>query len=465
MTLKVFEESAAWEAGKEVRERIDALMGGTDSMRKAGENLLPRFEMECTEDYEKRLACATLYPAYSETVKNMTGRVFYRPINRDEVAANLQADIEDIDLQGNDLDVFAADWFQNGLAYGLCHALVDYPKTAGLSSRADGTLTERDVKQANIRPYARLVMPHDVIGWIVERVNNVDKLVQVRIREVAMARDGAYGVTEVERVRVLEPGRYELWEKLASNQSRKSDWVLIDEGVNSLSSIPLVTFYTGRTGMLTAKPPLLELANMNIKHWQEQSDQDASVRFARVRIVYATGLEGDTKLSASAESIICLPPGGSIDVVQGSAESVKVGADSLTKLEEQMRESGARLLAKKSQSTKTVAQARSDAIIEQSALGAMAQQLEDAIDQVLQLMAEYRGTDSGGHVDVNDDFDALDDQSMSAESIIKLVVAGVISEATAFNECKRRGLISNELEWAEEQERILSSGADHGIPA
>lgn len=465
MTLKVFEESAAWEAGKEVRERIDALMGGTDSMRKAGENLLPRFEMECTEDYEKRLACATLYPAYSETVKNMTGRVFYRPINRDEVAANLQADIEDIDLQGNDLDVFAADWFQNGLAYGLCHALVDYPKTAGLSSRADGTLTERDVKQANIRPYARLVMPHDVIGWIVERVNNVDKLVQVRIREVAMARDGAYGVTEVERVRVLEPGRYELWEKQSSNQSRKSDWVLIDEGVNSLSSIPLVTFYTGRTGMLTAKPPLLELANMNIKHWQEQSDQDASVRFARVRIVYATGLEGDTKLSASAESIICLPPGGSIDVVQGSAESVKVGADSLTKLEEQMRESGARLLAKKSQSTKTVAQARSDAIIEQSALGAMAQQLEDAIDQVLQLMAEYRGTDSGGHVDVNDDFDALDDQSMSAESIIKLVVAGVISEATAFNECKRRGLISNELEWAEEQERILSSGADHGIPA
>ena len=465
MTLKVFEESAAWEAGKEVRERIDALMGGTDSMRKAGENLLPRFEMECTEDYEKRLACATLYPAYSETVKNMTGRVFYRPINRDEVAANLQADIEDIDLQGNDLDVFAADWFQNGLAYGLCHALVDYPKTAGLSSRADGTLTERDVKQANIRPYARLVMPHDVIGWIVERVNNVDKLVQVRIREVAMARDGAYGVTEVERVRVLEPGRYELWEKQSSNQSRKSDWVLIDEGVNSLSSIPLVTFYTGRTGMLTAKPPLLELANMNIKHWQEQSDQDASVRFARVRIVYATGLEGDTKLSASAESIICLPPGGSIDVVQGSAESVKVGADSLTKLEEQMRESGARLLAKKSQSTKTVAQARSDAIIEQSALGAMAQQLEDAIDQVLQLMAEYRGTDLGGHVDVNDDFDALDDQSMSAESIIKLVVAGVISEATAFNECKRRGLISNELEWAEEQERILSSGADHGIPA
>lgn len=465
MTLKVFEESAAWEAGKAVRDRIDALMGGTDSMRKAGETYLPRFEMECAEDYEKRLACATLYPAYSETVKNMTGRVFYRPINRDEVASNLQADIEDIDLQGNDLDVFAADWFQNGLAYGLCHTLVDYPKTAGLSSRADGTLTERDVKQANIRPYARLVMPHDVIGWIVERVNNVDTLVQVRIRELAMVRDGAYGVNEVERVRVLEPGRYELWEKPHSNQSRKSDWVLIDEGVNSLSSIPLVTFYTGRTGILTAKPPLLELANMNIKHWQEQSDQDASVRFARVRIVYATGLESDTKLSASAESIICLPPGGSIDVVQGSAESVKVGADSLTKLEEQMRESGARLLAKKSQSTKTVAQARSDAIIEQSALGAMAQQLEDAIDQVLQLMAEYRGTDSGGHADVNDDFDALDDQSMSAESIIKLVMAGVISEATAFNECKRRGLISNELEWAEEQERILSSGADHGIPA
>lgn len=462
MTLKVNDPSEAWEAGQETRELIDALLGGTSAMRKAGEKYLPRFEMECEEDYKTRLACATLFPAYSETIKNMAGRVFYRPINRDEVEEGLKDDIENIDLQGNDLDVYAAEWFEKGLAYGLCHTLVDYPKTSELSSRADGIVTRGDLKRASVRPYVRMVMPHDLIGWIVERVNNVDTLVQVRIREIASVRDGAYGTKEAERIRVIEPGRYEVWEQSGKD---KSDMVLIEEGTNSLNAIPLVTFYTGRTGILTATPPLLELANLNIKHWQEQSDQDASVRFARVRMVYASGLDNDTKLSASADSIINLPQGGVIGVVQGSAESVTVGADSLTKLEEQMRESGARLLAKQSQVTKTVAQARSDAIVEQSALGAMAQSLEDAIDQVLQIMAEYRGLSNGGHADVNDDFDALDDQSMGADALVKLVVAGIISEATAFNECKRRGLISNELEWEREKELILTGEEGDGVAA
>ncbi|MGB3271121.1 MAG: DUF4055 domain-containing protein [Rhodanobacter sp.] len=461
MTLKVNDPSAEYTAGQGDRDLIDALMGGTAAMRAVGEKYLPRFEMECPEDYKKRLACATLYPAFSETVKNMTGRVFYRPINRDEVADDLKGDIENIDLQGNDLDVFAASWFSSGLAYGLCHALVDYPKTAGLSSRADGVLTLQDAKAANLRPYARLVRPHDLIGWIVEIQNNVSTLVQARIRETATVRDGAYGAKLVNRVRVLEPGRFEVWEE--PEDSRKADWTLVDEGQTSISSIPLVTFYSGRTGMLQAKSPLLELAHLNIKHWQEQSDQDASVRFARIRIVYAAGIDGEAKISASAESVVQLPAGASMGVVQGSAESVKVGSDSLAALEDQMREAGAKLLVKSSQATKAVAQAKSDAIVEQSALGAMAQGLEDAIDQVLQIMAEFRGIDDGGHADVNDDFDALDDQAAGVDGLTKLVASEIISEETAFNECKRRGVISNELDWQAEQERI-NSGAVNGVP-
>lgn len=461
MTLKVNDPSAEYTAGQVDRDLIDALMGGTSAMRDQGQKYLPRFEMECPEDYKKRLACATLYPALSETVKNMTGRVFYRPINRDEVADGLKDDIENIDLQGNDLDVFAASWFSTGLAYGLCHALVDYPKTAGLSSRADGVLTVLEAKAANLRPYARLVRPHDLIGWIIETQNNVSTLAQVRILEAATVRDGDYGVKYVNRVRVLEPGKFWVWEE--RTDGNQIDWALVDEGITSLSSIPLVTFYTGRTDLMRAKSPLLELAHLNIKHWQEQSDQDASVRFARIRIVYISGGDSEKKLSASAESVLQLPAGATMDVVQGSSESVKVGSDSLAALEDQMREAGAKLLVKSSQATKAVAQAKSDAIVEQSALGAMAQGLEDAIDQVLQIMAEFRGIDDGGHADVNDDFDALDDQAAGVDGLAKLVASEIISEETAFNECKRRGVISNELDWQAEQERI-NSGAVNGVP-
>lgn len=450
MTLKVNEPNDAYKAMEDDWAMVDALMGGTNAMRKAGEKLLPRFEMECEEDYQKRLACATLFPAYSETVGNMTGRVFYRPINRDNVNEKLTAITEDADLQGNDLDVFAASWFEVGLSHGLCHVLVDYPKVQDLASRADGVLTQGDLKGANVRPYARLVTPQDLIGWRIESINNVNVVTQVRIAETREVADGEYGTKTFNCVRVIEPGRYQLW------QEGEKEWELIEEGARTFSEIPLVTFYTKRTGILTAKPPMLELAHLNVKHWQEQSDQDASVRFARVRMVYATGLDPDTKLSASAESIIALPQGATMDVVQGSAESVKVGSDSLDTLERQMREAGAKLLVKNSATTKTVVQARSDSVVEQSALGRMAQGLEDAIDQVLDFMAKFEGIESGGHADVNDDFDAFDDET-SMKTIVEMNAAGIISDETAFNEAKRRGIVSNELEWDAEQERIRSS--------
>ena len=174
-------------------------------------------------------------------------------------------------------------------------------------------------------------------------------------------------------------------------------------------------------------------------------------------MVYATGLDPEEKLASSADSVIVLPEGGTMGVVQGSAESVNVGSTSLDGLERQMRESGAKLLVKTAVSTKTVSQARSDSIIEQSALGCMAQGLEDAIDEMLGLMARYMGAESGGHADVNDDFDALDSSEDSMKTLVELNASGIISDETAFNEAKRRGLISNELEWEGEQERIRSS--------
>src|SRR5690606_36591027 len=101
----------------------------------------------------------------------------------------------------------------------------------------------QETKAANLRPYARLVRPHDLIGWIIEVQNNVSTLVQARIRETAQVRDGLYGVKHVNRVRVLEPGRFEVWEE--QSDGKDNGWALVDEGATRLARIPLVTFYTG----------------------------------------------------------------------------------------------------------------------------------------------------------------------------------------------------------------------------
>ena len=65
-------------------------------------------EMEEPDSYRKRLERSTLYPALSETLSQMTGRVFFNPIDVANVTETVQALFDDVDLAGNNLDVFAS---------------------------------------------------------------------------------------------------------------------------------------------------------------------------------------------------------------------------------------------------------------------------------------------------------------------------------------------------------------------
>ena len=112
---------------------VDPLMNGTKGMRAAGTALLPKWPKEDAEAYKARLSASTLLPAYSETVASMTGRVFAKPVTVSEnVPARIVELAEDIDQQGNNLQVWLQELFSIGLSRGICFALVDYPRAAGI---------------------------------------------------------------------------------------------------------------------------------------------------------------------------------------------------------------------------------------------------------------------------------------------------------------------------------------------
>lgn len=70
-----------------------------------------------------------------------------------------------------------------------------------------------------------------------------------------------------------------------------------------------------------------------------------------------------------------------------------------------MRQAGAKLLRTDNTSTKSVDQTSEEKMQEQSPLYTMATSLEDAIDNILQIMAEYIGESEGGNVDVRTELD------------------------------------------------------------
>ncbi|MCY1388617.1 hypothetical protein D9M71_33920 [compost metagenome] len=427
---------------------VDALMGGTDAMRSAGRAVTEQFPEEDDEAYRARVNRTVLLPAYSETIQANTSRVFADPLQLMDDVPKVIADLcDDIDDDGNDINTWSVEWFGEALAKGLCHVTVDHPKT-------DGMVSGYDLIASGARPYAVIIKPERVIGWR----RKAGQLTQVRYTECVEEPDGEFGVKYVEEIRVLEPGTWRTYRNAGAG------WTPHEEGKTGLSYIPWVTFYTGRTGFMEAKPPLMELAHANKLHWNEQSDQLKSVRFARIRLAALIGVDDEalSKIKISSDCMLSLPTGADIKVVQGSAEAVNVGQESLDKIVDQMRMAGAKLLQRDKQPTKTATQAEEEAAQELSPLARMAHQFADALAQLLQIFADYKDIPEGGHVEMRGNFDADFIPEVALPQLLAMANAGMLSKETLFAEMQRRGVISDEYEWADELERIEAQGPSLG---
>lgn len=441
---------------------VDPLMGGTKAMRAAGTALLPQWPKEEDDAYKARLKLSTLYPAYSETVVNMTGRVFAEPIDiGEEVPDSIKELAENIDRQGNNLQVWAQDVFSKGLSHGLCYVLAEYPRAEGIKTRADE-------KAAGVRPYAVIIRPEQVLGWKSEGGDGEQMLTMFRYIESVEEPDpdNIFMTKAVDQIRVLEPGKWSVYRQ-ADGANGKKAWTLHQEGVTSLSIIPLATFYTKRTGFMTATPALMELAHLNVKHWQSQSDQDNILHIARVPLLVAINAgevqseDGQTKpwsMTIGTSQATSMGPDGDLKYVEHTGKAIEAGRQSLLDLQDQMRVAGAKLLERDSAGTKTATQADEEAAQDNSPLETMAGRLEDCIDQVFQLFAMWLGEESGGNVKVNGNFDADFYPEVTLPFLTSMANGGRLSNETLFNEAKRRRVLSDDLTWEEERDRIESQG-------
>jgi hypothetical protein len=413
-------------------------------MRAAGKRYLPKWPNESEDGYEARLAVATLYPAYSRTVEVMAGKPFSKPLALGEdVPQRIVEWSDDIDLQGRNLHTFASDILRDVMGYGVSGVLVDFPTVSNVRNLAEE-------RAANARPYFTRYAPGTVLGWRTARVGGATRLTQLRLLEAVEVEDGPYAVKAIEQVRVLVPGG---WGVFRQDEGRaESKWVLIDEGSTSLQQIPFVFFYGQRTGYGVGMPPLIELAHQNVEHWQSSSDQTTILHVSRVPILTVIGAEDDTAITVGASSAVKLPIGADMKFVEHSGASIEAGRQSLLDLEERMRQTGAELLVlKPGQITATQVNAESEA--NKCALQRITEGVEDALDLCLQFAAEWVGEPGGGHLSLHKDFAA----ATLVDSMKDLHVMQ-ISDETKFREAQRRGIISGDVDWTEEQDRMQTQG-------
>ena len=466
MTEAVAQRSAASATMLAATQKGRALMGGTTAMRQARTTYLPQFAKESKAAYDVRLAASWLFNGYRNTVKDMTGRVFSKPVEIVEGDARLEEWADNIDMQGRDLSTFARQVFEDALSGpGISYIMVDAPPR-------QGTVTQAAAIAQNLRPYMVSLRVEDILGWRAETIANVVTLTQIRIAEKITIQDPSdeFKDASIDQIRVLDRLPNGVQTRLYRKQAGSQKWMEYEAATvnTAIREITVVPFYANRTGFFTGEPMLDDLSDVNIAHWQSQSDQRNVLHYARVPILFGAGMDAKAAITIGAtEAVMASDANAKLAWVEHSGKSIEAGRQDLKDLEFQMETFGLQMLTARTNAQSATGEAL-DANKETSQLSMTADALQHALEQALEWMAMYGAMQPEVTVSVNKDFGVSFMTAQEVTALLSAVKDGALSRETFLKELIRRGVIRSDLDADEEADRIAEddiAGSDETDPA
>jgi len=446
--------SEAYDTMLPLWEKMNSVLGGTRTMRDAGKAYLPRHEEESETAYDERLARSCFYNQTRLTLESMVGRPFSDPMKLIEVPSQAEGWLENIDLQGNSIGVFAREWFMAGVGKGFCHVLVEMPLPRDTEAEEGRARTLEDDRKEGLRPYWVMVPPESVIAAHATVVDGREVVTHLRIKECVVESDG-FAEKKIERIKVwgVNPSQVTVYEKLKTDK-KKEEWVPIQQYPFDLPYIPFVTYYAHRKGFMLSDPPLLDLADLNIAHWQSNSDQTSILTVSRFPILAAAGVTDSKDIIVGPYvSLATTDPAGRFYYVEHGGAAIEAGRQDLKDTEERMAEYGAMFLRKRPGSITATARAL-DSAEATSPLQDMTVRFIDAVNNALAITADWVKLESLGQVELSTDFGPEEADGGDLAALGEARRNRDISRETLLREFHRRGVLGDDFD-AEQDEMEL----------
>jgi len=416
---------------------IEDLLGGSYEIRSKHRRYLPQEPRELDESYDNRLARSSCPPYYQRLERMLAGMLTRKPVRLNDVADVIREQLFDVDLQGNDLNVWTYESARKMIRYGHVGVLVDAP--------AAGT---------NGRPYWVTYSPREILGWRTDLINGQQKFTQIRLLEKVFEPDGLYGEKQVEQVRLLTPGNFEIHRK-----DKDGNYQLWEEGSTSLDEIPFSVAYSNRVNVMESRPPMEDIAELNLKTYQIQSDLDNQLHISAVPMLAFFGFpQAAEEVSAGPGEAIAFPAEGRAEYIESKGTSYKAQFDRLEQLEAQINELGLAAVLGQKLSAETAEAKKIDRSQGDSTMQVVAQQMQDMIDNSLQYHARYLGSNEAGSSFVNRDFLASRLDPTEIQSLLALYTAGTITQETLLKQLHEGEVLGDEFEIEEEIEATQAGG-------
>jgi len=434
---QVNDPNAAWRNQEPHWILLEDLIGGTYELRRRHRRYLPQEPREQDESYDNRLARSTCPPYYQRLERMLAGMLTRKPVRLNDVSDIVREQLFDVDLQGNDLNVWTYEVARKMVRYGHVGVLVDAP-AAG----------------ENGRPYWVSYTPREILGWRTELTDGAQKLTQLRLLEKVIVPDGLYGEKQMEQVRVLTPGAFEL-----HRRDEKGAFQIHDSGITTLDQIPFAVAYANRVNFMESRPPLEDIAELNLKAYQVQSDLDNQLHISAVPMLAFFGFPSSAEeVSAGPGEAIAFPAEGNARYIEPEGKSFEAQFRRLEQIAAQINELGLSAVLGQKLSAETAEAKRIDRSQGDSTMMVIAQNMQDLIDNCLTWHAQYLNISQAGSSYVNRDFLGGRLEPQEIQSLLALYTAGTITQKTLLDQLYEGEVLGDEFDVEEELEATQNGG-------
>lgn len=391
-------------------ELIRDCISGQDVVKENQRRYLPKPNAhDCSPENDARylsyLERAVFYNVTDNTLRGLVGQVFSTdPVV--ELPDAMMVMENDIDGAGVTLTQQVKKALSNVLAFGRCGLLTDFPE-----ANADGTaFSAAQIQSGDAKPTVQMYDPEQIINWRTRMVRGNRVLSLVVISTDYIAKDDGFELKTDREWRVLSLDaqdlyQMEVWRKRerAENASPDDeDFYMVtsvlptDYNGNRLDYIPFQFVGSLNNNEMPDKPPMYDMAVLNMAHYRNSADFEESVYMVGSPTPFFTGLT-DQWVKETMGGVVQLGSRAAIPLPKGSTAGLLVAAETtmaaaaMEEKERKMVSLGAQLVEQKTVQ-RTLGEAKMEKAVVNSTLVQCAKNVATAYQNALQWACDFYGS-------------------------------------------------------------------------
>jgi len=423
---------------------------GEDAIKNNGETYLPKLSGQDNSDYEEYKERGTFYNATSRTIQGLSGAILRKPPT---IKTTISQELLDaITTNGLPLVEVIRLVIDKQIGTGYLGVLVDMPLDGG-------------------NPYVAIYQAQDILNFQTTIINGASTLTMLALREVLRVpkADDPYEMEEKERIRILflVDGIYQisLYEKL--EKAKKEEWILVEPSFaptilgKAIDFIPFVFFGALSNIPEPPKPPLLDLAKLNVKHWQITVDYYHGLHYCALPTPWATGFDSKAKLYIGpGKAWVSENENAKCGFLEFSGAGLAAVSKAVEELESKMAVLGARLLEeqkKVGETAETMERRQASDIV---TLSTIAGSCESGMTKVLFFLSMMAGKeDANAEVKLNRDYIVSKLEPAMIAELVKALQVGAISQDTFLYNLKQGEILPEDTTIEDEKLKIEADNA------